>query len=213
MRSSPIATAWLMLASIILGVAGGLLLFAPDSRADVDARWPDVVHYVDSDDDDTMMLMIVATIQSAVDMFPELAGITFTTAPQDNGEYAVAYGRTIELAERWASDPAGLDVAMRNDVAYGFHPPSGRCQPVQFLILHEVAHVLDNVHGRTGRTALTLAAAGMDAEDLRVARKSLSRYSFGDDGRLNPGEALAEAWAATVCQSATNLEEELAGLI
>lgn len=167
----------------------------------------------DWDSDDNVLLVNEAeqVAYAVISSYPMLDGVIIGSEPLDADTYAGAYvapdGTTaIALNDYWTSNPAGLDASIRADVASGFHPPLGNCSPVQLVMVHEAAHLLDALTGRTARAVVAQQLGGLTDLPLR-------RYSFNEDGTLNPGEALATAYASVICNGGTELEQAMAGLL
>jgi hypothetical protein len=86
-----------------------------------------------------------------------------------------------------------------DDVAMGYH--RGGCTGPTLVAVHETAHVIDARRGYIGRARLAAAAPYMTG--------SIAGYSFNADGSLNPAEAVAEAFQAVECGSATAVDYQI----
>lgn len=189
--------------------AGFTLAPSPPAAAD-----PTVMTVWDADDDPTLAAQATDAVLQVAQQFPEIAGnVAVGSGP--TGPTSYAYARRIPgepviivIKEQWMSDPLGLDQAVREEARTGFSPPLGQCTPIQYLALHEAAHVVSFAHGQAGD--YTLARLYGDGEQLAGL---ISDYSFYEDGTLFPAEALAEAFASVVCNGGNPTEQELAQYI
>lgn len=116
--------------------------------------------------------------------------------------YAATSGSTIMFNTTYVENPAQLTAYMAHDVARHYHP-GVNCSATQSVAVHEAAHVLDNITGRTARRELADAIAN------GLSSGELSGYSFDADGNLLPGEALADAMVAVECDTPTPAEMAL----
>jgi hypothetical protein len=92
----------------------------------------------------------------------------------------------------YTSDPQLLRSTVNTDVKSGFHP--GGCSAAQLIATHEIGHVIDAVNHHIARAVLWDRYGGRRL-------RGLTGYSYGFYGSvLNPGEALAEAFAAVKCE-------------
>jgi hypothetical protein len=197
---------------MMIGLAASALMFPGHAAAwdggSIDDRYPNIVWDIDADDDIELMLEAVATMQMMVDRYLPGQMVTFETVILDHETaIAAAYGRDVELAERYASDPAVVRMAVVGDVAAGYHPPIGSCTPIEFVIIHEMAHVMDNAHGRIASGRLNT----IQPNDDDYAQ--LSGYSFNDDGTSNGPEMLANAVASVICNGGNPTERIVADLV
>lgn len=121
----------------------------------------------------------------------------------DPNIFAMTMGRQITLNSVY-TDRARLAAEIQRNVDAGWIP--GGCSPAATVALHEAAHVIDNVKGGIGtkRVALTYRLSG---DELLPGRISL--YSFGEDGTLNAGEAVASAFQAVLCNGGTEAEQDM----
>lgn len=151
------------------------------------------------DDDPVVVSRITSAMEFLVKKFPELEDVTVSSQRLRDTRYAEEHGDTIVFNRWFTSDHKTLENTFANDVATHFHPPLGDCTAEEFLTFHEAGHVLDYhrdwaLSKETGR---------------RFSRaKGLSVYSY-DGLRLNPLEAFAEGFAATLCHSAGPVEKEM----
>lgn len=144
---------------------------------------------------------IVAAINRVAVKYPEVRGITVTEVDIMPNVYAYASGRLIAFNRLYAPNVDVLNALMASDIGAGFHPALGRCTPAEFLAYHESAHIIDRTRELAPRIAMVVKYGQRSDLDL-------SGYSFRG-GMLNPGEALAEAFAATLCGSANPTEREI----
>ncbi|MFE6923270.1 T3SS effector HopA1 family protein, partial [Nocardia sp. NPDC057663] len=111
------------------------------------------------------------------------------------------YSSEVMLNYDQATSAGGFHGQVRDSVDGGHFYPVALTRPVYYIAVHEFGHVLD----ATGQFKARLVA---EAQLLRSSRldpdqsygdwlDQLSNYSL-DDGMLDPGEALAEAFAQTV---------------
>lgn len=156
----------------------------------------------DSDDSVALTNRITETVNRVAMAYPEVRGITVTSLPLPIGVYAVAGKRRIAVNDLYFSWSDIVNKMVQYDVQEGFHPPLGRCEPAEFLALHESAHIIDQAR----QSAIRFAALALYS-DL----KGLSGYSYRD-GQLNPGEAVAEAFAAVQCGGGNEAEQKLYAL-
>lgn len=155
----------------------------------------------DRDDDPVLVDDFTSAVNNVAKKFPEVRGITVTSQHLGPGVYAVAGGRRIALNDLYASSSLTVDLMFQYDVQEGFHPQPGRCSAGEFLAYHEAAHIIDQAKG----TAPRMRLAVMGGASLH----NLSGYSFHRDGGLNPGEALAEAFASVLCNGGNASERAL----
>ncbi|QBI99662.1 hypothetical protein SEA_THREERNGTARJAY_20 [Mycobacterium phage ThreeRngTarjay] len=155
---------------------------------------------------DTVIMDEVAAAVNRVAMaYPEVRGIEIRSEKLDPGVYAYASaGKMIVFNSNYTSDPAQFRHYVDADIEAHFHPPLGRCTHAELLAYHEAAHIVDQ--NRHMKPRLALAIAYGRGESLQG---KLSRYSFTQSGTLAHGEALAEAFAATLCGSANETEKAL----
>lgn len=119
--------------------------------------------------------------------------------------YAVADGTGITINKAWSTRTyEWMAQHIEADIAAGYH--NAGCTPIRTVALHEAAHVIDNLRGGMP-SAQAQAALGYGPRPELVGE--LSGYSFNDDGSVNAGEALAEAFQAAMCGSAGPAEMEL----
>lgn len=118
--------------------------------------------------------------------------------------YGKTTGSTVMFNTSYVQNPAKLTADWASDAAINYHPghPGAPCSAEQLVAVHESAHVLDNVTGRTAQRELADAIAnGLTGE--------LTGYSFNADGSVNLGEALADAMVAVECDTPTPAEQAL----
>ena len=133
--------------------------------------------------------------------YAKVRGITVTEVDIMPGVYAYASGRLIAFNRLYTPSVDVFNALMASDIGAGFHPALGRCTPAEFLAYHESAHIIDRTRELAPRIAMAVRYG--ERSDL-----DLSGYSFRG-GVLNLGEALAEAFAATLCGSANPTEREI----
>jgi hypothetical protein len=107
------------------------------------------------------------------------------------------------LSEAMMTDPTVLADAYVADVAIGYHTPLGRCTPIQAVAYHEAAHIVDATHGERG--ANELMRRYPRPLDL-VAHLPVYALTSAD-------EAIAESYAAVMCNGGNPVEQELASLL
>jgi len=121
----------------------------------------------------------------------------------DPDTYAMTEGTSIWFNTLYLNDPDELYASMRSDVQHDFHP-GWNCSAAQILGVHESAHVLDTL---TGRSAWTEVRATY-GDQVTSLYGQLSGYSF-QDGWLDISEALADAMVAVECDVPTPAESAL----
>ncbi|MFE2995137.1 toxin glutamine deamidase domain-containing protein [Nocardia sp. NPDC059246] len=123
------------------------------------------------------------------------------TVPRvDNGRVSTD---RIVLAGEYALNPKQMADHVIEDVADGHLVPGSGDRPLHSMFLHEYGHTIDfegqRQAGLTAESALadyfTSSRGGMDKEAFTTWLDQLTDYSFAENGRLNPDEALAEAFA------------------
>lgn len=157
----------------------------------------------DSDDHPSLTSDITEAVNRVAMEHPEVRGVTVTTLPIMLGAYAYAGNRRIVFNDLYMSSAILVEYMVHNDVEQGFHPPLGECSPASFLAYHESAHIIDQARDR---------AASRMVKERFTGTFGLSGYSYVD-GVLNPGEALAEAFAAVQCNGGNPVEQEIAALL
>lgn len=159
----------------------------------------------DSDDHPALTNDITQAVNRVAMVHPEVRGTVVTSIRSGFGIYAYAGSRRIAFNDLYMSQPDIVNAMIRYDVEQGFHPPLGKCSPAGFLAIHESAHIIDQQRSKAPREALA------DRYGVTVGLP-LSGYSFVD-GVLNPGEALAEAFAAVQCNGGNPVEQDIAALL
>jgi hypothetical protein len=161
--------------------------------------------HLDGSDDPGLMYQIVGAINRVAVVQPSLRGIPIITIPMGDGVYAFARPRLIAINSLLTYDPAVIPKMVDTDIKAGFHPPLGKCTGPEMLAYHETAHVIHTARGReriTNDAIMWFRRAGAE-------RESLSGYSFNIFGGFNTPEALAEAFAAVLCNGGNKAEREL----
>ncbi|MCG7607104.1 hypothetical protein [Mycobacterium sp. CnD-18-1] len=156
----------------------------------------------DDNDDPVLVDDFTSAVNNVAKKFPEVRGITVTSQYLGPGVYAVAGGRRIALNDLYASSSLTVNLMFQYDVQEGFHPQPGRCSAGEFLAYHEAAHIIDQAKGTVPRMEVAVTYG-------RGEFLTLSGYSFYRDGGLNPGEALAEAFASVLCNGGNASEQAL----
>lgn len=141
---------------------------------------------------------MLATVQYMIDKY-HIAEVDVQMAPLGEDVYGRSQGTLIEFNSTLVKNPALLEAHMAEDVAVGWIP--GGCSPAQTVAIHESAHVLDYVTGKTAHNEAIAAYGGQVVE--------LSGYSFDQNGVVDLDEALANAMVAVECGTATPLEADL----
>ena len=194
-------TDWSMQMSVIRRLLAFLLfamLLPSTAHADVTTDFT-------PSDDPLVVARITRSIERLAAKFPELENVTVKSGHLDLDTYATAGGETIIFNSVYTSSAPIIERMIITDVANGFHPDLGYCTPEQLLTYHEAAHVIDAKKNR--RPSEAVEKRYRNALGLR-----LSGYSFSG-GALNPVEALAEAFAATLCNGGSPLEQEMFKLL
>lgn len=175
-------------------------LFATPASADLLIK-------TDFDDDDNPVLTgeITAAINEVAMEYPEVRGTLVTTVPL-GFVYAAADGHTISFNDDYISSPVQYQQLVEDDVLHGFHPPLGHCSAVQYLAYHESAHV---IHRSRDNGHVIEEAVTRWFGDGFLLRGFLAEYSFNANGSINPGEAMAEAFASIRCNGGNLAEWEL----
>jgi hypothetical protein len=125
--------------------------------------------------------------------------IQIVSAPLDPNTFAMTIGQQITLNTVY-TDEARLASEIQRNVNVGWIP--GGCSPAATVALHEAAHVIDNVNGRIGTQRV--------AATYRLSLPGpISLYSFGEDGNLNAGEAVAAAFQSVLCNGGTESEQDM----
>lgn len=156
----------------------------------------------DADDSPVLVDDITRAVNGIAVKFPEVRGATVTSELEPIGVYAYALRPKIALNDLYMSDPEIFNAMVHDDVEAGFHPSLGKCSPAEFVAIHESAHLIDQGKGKAPRTELVKRWLGGEGFP------NLSGYSFRN-GALNPGEALAEAFAAVICNGGNASEQAL----
>lgn len=177
--------------SVIRNLLAALLLaLAPSAHADVEQF-----------DDPLVAARITRAINTLTERFPELQGVTVNSKQLDLDTYAEADGAKITFNSVYTSNARALERLIITDVQNGFHPALGYCTPEQLLTYHEAAHVIDVKKNRRPSEAV-------EKRYGNAIGLGLSGYSFSN-GSLNAVEALAEAFAATLCNGGNEVEREM----
>lgn len=153
----------------------------------------------------------ISTVNEMMRLFP--AGpveVHVTWRPELYGSYAGTAGNGIWFPPEFAVDPNRFTRNVGIDIANGFHPAG--CSAARMVAIHEYGHVIDNYHGRQARYNLLVEfGSGLDLHGL------LPKYAFnnptGTLGALNPGEALASAFAAVQCGTATPQAQRISEIL
>lgn len=181
----------------LLAVLLAPLFLAPSANAQT------INMHFQPDDDRQVVSLVVHAIQE-LSSIPEMQDVTVGSKRLALDVYAEAGDGEIMLNTVYTSHRA-LNNMMANDVAQGFHPKLGRCSAEEFLTFHESAHVID---GRKGnRPSDDLSKKYGTGRGL-----ALSGYSFSS-GELNPREALAEGFAAAMCNGGNSVERDIYGMV
>jgi hypothetical protein len=113
-------------------------------------------------------------------------------------------GYTITLNTSYAvMSPEQFNANIAEDIATGYQP--GGCAGIQAVAIHEMGHVVDE---HTGRFAYRSVAAASPAQ----VGYNLHGYAF-ENGKINPGEAVAVSFQAVECGSATPTERSIYNLL
>lgn len=190
-----------LIGTVILGNAPAIWNEEAHADSTVNTVW-------DADDDPELAKDITITVQDVANHFPEISGITIGSGPLPVNVYGHTGPGMMIFSETYMSDPAALDRDVRSDVAQGYHPSLGICSPAEFMALHESAHAIDIAHYLHADYAVA-AHYGSGVELHGV----LSGYSFDALGGLNVSEAIAEAFASTVCNGGNDLEKQFTKLL
>jgi hypothetical protein len=140
-------------------------------------------------------------------IWPELDETVIDSATMPIGTLAATNGYVIILNDIYTED--GLDAAVAQNVGSGWFPDG--CSGLTAVIIHEAGHVIDVARG--GRARAELTARYGDGQDIPWG--ALPGYSYAG-GVLDPAEALASAFAATVCggwDNSTAMERELTSIL
>jgi hypothetical protein len=165
---------------------------------------------LDQNDASPFMSEVIAGLQTVVNEHPEVVNIVLTSEPLDyegNVFAGTLKGTNVVIVnEVYANDGVYADQRIGESIASGFHPEG--CTPGRTLGLHEGAHVIDNAHGQRAWNIVSAKyGAGHDLWD------DLPGYSFDILGDLEPGEALATAYASVKCGSANAVEHDLYNIL
>lgn len=157
------------------------------------------------DADPTLVAEITGSIEKLAIQFPELRDVRVDSKPLDEA-YAEAGGGVITFDIEYLVDRAKFEKSMDYAESVRFHPRTVTCTQMEFITFHEAAHIIDQERGHAVSNALNeLTWTGA------VDYKELTRYSF-KDGRLNTGEALANAFAAVRCNGGNQSERNINAL-
>jgi hypothetical protein len=104
----------------------------------------------------------------------------------------------INLSQRWGALPPDQFNAENPKDA------EGGCAPLRTIAIHEVGHIIEARKGYKPRNDLNAAASRGEIMD-----DGLDRRSFEPDGTLSENEALAYAFQAVECGSATPNEQKI----
>ncbi|AER47869.1 hypothetical protein SEA_HANNACONDA_15 [Mycobacterium phage Hannaconda] len=166
---------------------------------------PWVIKTVFSRERPTVMDEIAEAINDVAQAYSEVRGIEVRAEAIDPHVYGYAMGgKLIMFNKTYTSNPERFRKLVENDITLGFHPELGRCSHAELLAYHEAAHVIDQKRHLKPRVAFAEKYGRGE-----ILRGTLSGYSFTTDGRLAHGEALAEAFAATLCGSANDTERDI----
>lgn len=147
---------------------------------------------------------------------PELVPAEVQYRPVTAADGAVRFTRHLVLDQLFAADPGKIRRLVEANSELHHFADSARIRPLYAVISHDFGHLLD----RTGKTSARELAdnallqhymaerLGPDTvEGYKTwLRENLSGYSLDpEDGGLNPGEALAEAYAQVIAVGRENV--------
>lgn len=170
----------------------------------------------DKDDHPTLIYQIIQAVNTIAQDYPEVQGVAVTTEPLEENVLAVAMTTTqnekvteqwIIFNDHWMLDPAKFQDTVEYGAEINFYPALGKCTGVEFIAYHETAHI---IHRASIGVDEEIAATFGRGETLR---NILSGYSFDATGRFNPPEALANAFAAVICNGGNWAEQALFGIL
>lgn len=152
----------------------------------------------------SIMEQVFNAVNDVAMEYPEVRGVKIVSKPIMPGVYAFAGDGKITFNSLYTSKTSLFNSMVRDDVKMGFHPHLGHCTPAELLAIHESAHIIDQTRNRAPKIALIRM--------FRVVPRDLAGYSY-NEGALNPGEALAEAFASVKCNGGNATERKIAALI
>lgn len=160
-------------------------------------------------DDPGISAEITGAVERIAEKYPEVRGTEIDATLIDSHVYAYANGdgHRIVFNELFVTSPDVFRSYVADDNDEGFHPAMGHCSGPELLAIHESAHIIDFARGSVADK--TLAAKYGGGHQL-VGK--LSGYSF-KNGKLNPIEAIAEAFAAVQCNGGNPYERELNAML
>lgn len=146
-------------------------------------------------------------ISRMASIWPELDDTVIDSTTMRFGTLAATNGYVIMLNDLYTADDFTALVAQNVDSGWF---PDG-CTGLYAVIVHEAGHVIDVARGGRARTEL-IARYG---DGRSIPWGALPGYSYAG-GVLDPAEALASAFAATMCggwDNSTAMERELTTIL
>jgi hypothetical protein len=206
---------WAITMASIAAIVALLVLCSSPAKAEPAQPWhPGLSMSIDNDDDLRLVSEVADTLTTLMYLvnMPDLHFGTEIFA-QNPRAFARARGYRIDISDAWASDYDALSASLLDNQNAGWMSSIGSCTPIELLVAHEFAHIVNNYMGRVPGDNLVRDALYITPDQLSYMRSQLSGYSFNEDGTLNASEALADAWAAYVCNGANELETKIAQLL
>ena len=149
--------------------------------------------------DTSVMDVFVHTVNWVAESYGTGPIQTLVAPLPDPNTFAMTVGNQITLNSVY-TDETRLAAAIQYNVSIGWIP--GGCSPAATVALHEAAHVIDNVNGRIGTRRV--------AATYRLSLPGpISLYSYGEDGNLDAGEAVASAFQSVLCNGGTESERDM----
>ncbi len=215
MAQLTVAVRWAWRGAVLVFLAAALILGAIVGSGRAAAQPPPtlaVMVDVDPEEQTWITTELIATVNEMMrlDPVPGPVQVVVKWRYELYGSYAGTAGNQIWFPPEYAVDTSRFVREVQTDVMNGFHPAG--CSSARMVAVHEYAHVIDNYNDHRARTALMAEfGPGYDLHGL------LPKYSFtnplGVPGGLEPGEALATAFASVVCGTANDVENRIAEIL
>lgn len=188
----------MLIVSLVILIVTLAIVFATQARAD-SWSWFD-------EDDNRQIMQEVADALADVELLFETGPLEARTGWVGAVTvFAVADGTGITINKAWSTRSyEWMAQHVNADIAAGYH--NGGCTPIRTVALHEAGHVINNLRGGLPTMEAQAAVGYRPRPELRG---ELSGYSFNEDGSVNAGEAIAEAFQAVMCGSGGTVEQAL----
>lgn len=161
--------------------------------------------YVESDDDDQTYVLyeFLTGIRDMIVKYGYATDVTirYITEREDAVAGTTPSGEVV-FEERLAENPALWEHVAAVNLQAGYWPQTS-CTPARMIALHEFGHVIDVHSPGDAEVAVSRKYSGVKLFGV------LPGYSLNPDGTAEPGEALANAFAAVECGAGNATERDL----